>query len=56
MRCLSLRRDVNSNANDADKREALREGKSSAEQMQDRALPLGEPRVPLMTVRRCQRY
>lgn len=42
MRCLSLRRDVNSNANDADKREALREGKPSAEQVQGNALPLGE--------------
>lgn len=39
MRCLSLRRDVNSNDNGTDKREALREGKPSAEQMQGRALP-----------------
>lgn len=48
MRCLSLRRDVNSNANDADKREALREGKPSAEQMQGRALPLGEHPLSLL--------
>lgn len=47
MRCLSLQRNANSNANDADKGEALREGKPSAEQVQGRALPPRESHVYL---------
>lgn len=48
MRCLSLRHDANSNDNGTDKREALREGKPSAEQMQGGALPLGEHPLSLL--------